>query len=88
MFAKKAFTYGVGGKGAAADFDGLRDLLDEVISKFERGLNDILQFLFIAGDQPYFAVRAIHDAFHGIDGFCHSAAPERCFLPVSADGVP
>jgi hypothetical protein len=51
-------------------------------------LNNVLQFLFIAGYQPYFIVRTIHHAFHGVEDCSRPVTPERLFLPVTLDGIP
>lgn len=68
---KKGIYIGFEGEGAATDLDGRRDLVDKVVGKFKRGANYTLQFLCIARHQPYFAIRTIHHALHGIEDFSH-----------------
>jgi hypothetical protein len=65
----KGIYTGGGGEGATTDFDGRRDPVDKVVGKLRRGVNYILQFLFIARYQPYFAIRTIQHTLHGIEDF-------------------
>ena len=73
---EKGIHIRVGNETTAADFQGGRDPVDNVIRKFQRGLNNIPEFLSIAAYQPYFAVCAIHHAFYCIEDYSRPAVTE------------